>query len=93
MMKKRIEFQAGIRYRGYGYINSYGEFEFTPEQTGSRQGKRRLVKEGDHYTISETTGMRIFHITLPKEFSGVELVIQFLKVVNEIVNILRTHEF
>lgn len=92
MIKKRIELQAGIRYRGYGYINNFGEFEFTPEQTGSRQGKRRLVKEGDYYTISETTGMRIFHITLPKELSGTKLVMEFLKVVNDIISVLRNYE-
>lgn len=92
MLKKRLELQAGVKYRGYGYINTFGEFEFTPEQTGSRQGKRRMLKEGENFTISETTGMRIFHITLPKELSGINLIKEFLSVMNKIVEVLRDYE-
>ena len=92
MKKQRLDLQVGVKYRGYGYINTFGEFEFTPEQTGSRQGRRRVVKEGDCYTISETAATRIFHITLPRELKGFELIKAFMNVMNSIVNTLRDYE-
>lgn len=92
MKKKRLELQAGVKYRGYGFINDFGEFEFTPEQTGSRMGKRKLIKEGENFTISETGALRIFHLTLPKGLSGLDLIKEFLNTMNKIVEILRDYE-
>lgn len=92
MKKQRLELQQGVRYRGYGYINDFGEFEFTPEQTGSRQGRRKLIKEGDCFTISETSSVRIFHLTIPKKYSGVALIKEFLTIMNKIVCVLRDYE-
>lgn len=92
MKKQRLDLQVGVKYRGYGFINAFGEFEFTPEQTGSRQGRRRVVKEGECYSISETSATRIFHITLPKELTGFELIKAFMKVMNSIIDTLRDYE-
>lgn len=92
MKKQKLELKAGIKYRGYGFINDFGEFEFTPEQTGSRMGKRRLIKEGENFTISETSAVRIFHLTLPKSLSGLDLIKEFLNTMNKIVEILRDYE-
>lgn len=91
-MKQRLELKTGVKYRGYGYLNAFGEFEFTPEQTGSRQGRRKLVKEGDCYSIAETTNSRIVHISLPKDIKGFQLIKSFMNTVNEIVAVFRDYE-
>ena len=92
MQKKRFQLETGVKYRGYGYVNAFGEFEFTPEQTGSRLGRRRLVKEGDAYTIAETRNTRIVHITLPKGVKGLDLIKKFMEVVNTIVKVFGDYE-
>lgn len=92
MKKQRLNLEAGVKYRGYGYLNEFGEFEFTPEQTGSRQGRRKLIKEGDGYTIAETSNSRIVHITLSKEPKGFELIKSFMVIVNTIVAVFREYE-
>lgn len=60
-MKKRIDIPVGQKVRGYGILNEYGEFEFVPEQTGSRQGRQKIIKTGDNYTLSSTTNSIILH--------------------------------
>lgn len=91
-IKKKLDFQAGVKYRGYGIVNEYGEFEFIPEQTGINKGKKKIIKTGDGYTVSTTKNMLIVHITVPKENHRLRLVDQFLKRVNETLFILRDYE-
>lgn len=90
--RQKIELKPGVKYKGYGFLNPYGEFEFTPEQTGSRQGKRRLIKEGDGFTLSETNQVLIVHLTLAKEFKGLLLIKKFLSITNQIITFLRDYE-
>lgn len=90
--RKRIDLQAGVKYKGYGLVNAFGEFEFIPEQTGSRQGRRRLLTEGENFTLSETSQMLILHLSLSKEHKGLKLITQLLKIIDSIIIYLKNHE-
>lgn len=92
MKKQRIHLVPGVKYRGHGFLNDFGEFEFTPEQTGSREGQRRLIKEGDGFTISETSTKKIIHLTVPRKLAGFELIKEILNVTNKVIQIIRDYE-
>lgn len=92
MSKKKIDLQPGVKYKGYGFVNEYGEFEFTPEQTGSRKGQKRFIKTGDRYTVSETRDLVIVHISVPKVTPKLKLVKDYLEVVNQTLLIIKDYE-
>lgn len=88
---KKIEFPIGTKVRGYGVLNEYGEFDFIPEQTGARQGQVKLIKRGDDYSVSNSKHNVIVHLSFAK---GEKLVMikRFLRIVNDVTNILREYE-
>lgn len=92
MPKQRLEMTPGVKYRGYGMMNSFGEFEFTPEQTGIRKGKRRFIKQGDNFSVSETVNNVLVHMAFEKQKSKMELMKEYLKVTNSVLEVLRDYE-
>lgn len=83
----------GQKVRGYGLLNEYGEFDFIPEQTGIRQGQTKLIKGNDEYTLSETKKMVIVHIRLSKGDSKLDLLKEYLRIFNIVLEDLREYEF
>lgn len=92
MTKQRLEMTPGVKYRGYGVLNSFGEFEFIPEQTGIRRGKRRFIKQGENFSVSETVNNILIHAAFEKQKSKIELMKEYLKVMNSILEVLRDYE-
>ena len=90
---KKIEMPVGQKVRGYGLLNEYGEFDFIPEQTGIRQGQTKLIKGNDEYTLSETKKMVIVHIRLSKADSKMDLLKEYLRIFNIVLEDLREYEF
>lgn len=90
---KKIEMPIGQKVRGYGLLNEYGEFDFIPEQTGIRQGQTKLIKGNDEYTLSETKKMVIVHIRLSKADSKMDLLKEYLRIFNIVLEDLREYEF
>lgn len=68
-MKLKKDFPVGQKVKGYGLLNEYGEFEFVPEQTGSRKGQTKVIKSGEDYTLSSTKNSVIVHINIKKDRS------------------------
>lgn len=90
-MKKKVDFEVGKKVRGYGLLNEYGEFEFTPEATGSRQGQMKTIKSTDTYDLRTTRNLLIVHIRIPK-VKGFKLIQTLLTTVNELITDLRNYE-
>lgn len=90
---KKIDMPIGQKVRGYGLLNEYGEFDFIPEQTGIRQGQTKLIKGNDEYTLSETKKMVIVHIRLSKGDSKLDLLKEYLRIFNIVLEDLREYEF
>lgn len=86
-----MNLEVGKKYRGWGYLNAYGEMMFTPEQKGVNAGKSKLIKETDSYKISTSINLVQIYIKLPKK-KGNELLQEFFKNVNELIQDLRTYE-
>ena len=92
MKKQKIELEPGKRYKGYALVNEYGEFEFYPEQKGSRQGQFKTVKETESYTLRTTQNLVVVHLRLPKS-NGLTLIKHLMGVVNNLINDVKTYEF
>lgn len=91
-MKAKREMPVGQKVRGYGILNEYGEFDFIPEQTGSRKGQVRFVKETDTYTISVTKNKILIHLKMDKA-NGLALVVAFASIMDDILQTLKSYEF
>lgn len=90
--KKRKELVPGVKYRGYGYLNEFGEFEFVPENTGSRQGRKKLLKQGERFTVSTTNAHVVIHMLIGRESEKLKLAKEFMQVVNDVLVVLRDYE-
>lgn len=93
-MKTKRDMVVGQKVRGYGLLNEFGEFDFIPEQTGSRKGKIKVVKEGEGFKVSSTTNTIQVLISLEKEKSNekMELMSKFMNKVNNILLILKDYD-
>lgn len=92
MGRIKMNIPVGQKIRGYGVLNEYGEFDFIPEQTGSREGQINLLKQGDNFSVSTTKKLVIVHIRLERN-NGLALLKDYFTKVNEIMNILKNYEF
>lgn len=90
MKEKRIE--VGVKYRGYGYLNEYGQWCFTPEETGSRVGQRSLVTEGDCFTVASTKKKVLVHLTFERG-SRAEMLANLFNVMNNLISVFKNYEF
>ena len=49
-----MNLEPGVKYRGTGWINEYGEFQFTPEQKGSKPSNLKIVHQDGDFVIYES---------------------------------------
>lgn len=87
-----MKMEVGKKYRGYGFLNEYGEFDFIPEQKGANLGKKRLVKEGDGYTFYVTDAKVILHITLDRVKDKIALLRKFGAIISELFLNVKEYE-
>lgn len=91
MSRQKFDFPVGQKVRGYGLMNEYGEFDFIPEQTGSRQGMTKLIKETKNYTISTTKKKLLVYIRIEKQ-KRLQLISNLLNEVNNVIQDLKSYE-
>lgn len=89
----KMDIPVGTKVRGWGLLNEYGQFDFTPEQTGARQGTVKKVKEGENFSISETKDKVIVHYSIEKKSTKLENIFECCKIQNEIINFFKVYDF
>lgn len=87
-----VKFKQGVKYRGYGYLNEYGEFEFVPEQKGIREGRIRPFKMIDNCKLSLSDDNLLIHIKI-KRRPRLNMMQSYLQTSNFVMNIINTYEF
>ena len=92
MIKQKIEIPVGRKVRGYGLLNEYGEFEFTPEQTGIKAGAVKVVKQAENYTVSNSKNCLIVHINVRKG-EKMAMMKSLMQTVATILEVIRTYNF
>lgn len=87
-----MELQAGTKYKGYFWVNEYGEIQVQPEQTGANAGRMKIIKEGTGWTVNNTQKKVIVHISFDKQENKLENIQVFMKKVDEVINVLKEYE-
>ena len=49
-----MNLEPGVKYRGTGWLNEYGEFQFQPEQKGSKPNNLKIVCQEGDFVIYES---------------------------------------
>jgi len=62
----KMNLEPGVKYRGTGWINEYGEFQFTPEQKGTKPSNLKIVVQESNYTIYESAHLWQVKLNFPK---------------------------
>lgn len=93
---ERLRLEPGVRYPGYGWINEFGEMQFTPQQVGANKGKKRLLCEGTGYTIYLTDKLVILHMSVNREqeehTSPLKTMARMFTIFNNILEQIRNYE-
>ena len=86
--------QPGKRYRGYGMVNDYKEFIFTPEATGSQHGREKVLQtwQQNMMTLKETKNYLIVTMKETKGKQEAELIRSLMMKFNELYNFVKSHE-
>ena len=50
----KMNLEPGVKYRGTGWVNEYGEFQFQPEQKGSKPNNLKIVCQESDFVIYES---------------------------------------
>lgn len=92
MALTKRELPVGEKVRGYGLLNEYGEFEFIPEQTGTRKGKVKQVCQTDFFTLSETRQKVIIHVSFEKGVTKQANLLILAKIINQLLMTFKKYE-
>jgi hypothetical protein len=92
MGKQVKEMVQGVKYPGYGFINEFNEFQFTPSEVGSRKEVRKLLKEEKNYTVYYTKNKIIFHATVDRRLSRNERIKKVIEVMNNLIGVLQEYD-
>lgn len=93
MAKQVKQIEVGVKYKGYGFLNEYGEWTFVPEETGSRAGQKKLLSEGDGYSVYTTSKKLIVHLSVCKSGNKLEMIKAFFNMCNRLIQILKEYDF
>ena len=91
-MKQVKDMQPGVKYPGYGFINEYGEFQFTPQETGSRKEQKKLVKEDENSSVYRTAKYIILHGKIERRLPMLDRIKAVIELMNNFINTLRNYE-
>ena len=84
---------VGKKVKGYGLLNEFGEFEFTPAKVGANLGKLKTVKEDEDFSFKESINYLLVNIRIPKSKTRMSRVQAYLNIMNKVLNVISTYEF
>lgn len=93
MSKQQLDLQPGVKYPGYGILNEFGEFQFIPQETGSRKELKKCLVEENEYTVYYTKNKIILHCTMPRTLSRNERIRKVLNLLDNFIKVLQNYDF
>lgn len=91
-MKTVKEMKPGVKYKGYGFINEYNEFQFTPSEIGSRKEQKILIKEDKNSSVYRTNNYIIFHCKVERKLTRNERVREVINLMNKFITTLTDYD-
>lgn len=93
MALKKLDLAVGVKIRGYGIMNEYGEFEFTPEETGKHAGRIKLVKRDDNWSIHESERFLFFRMRIAKSGGRLKILTNLFYEMDNIIHSIKKYDF
>lgn len=66
-MKQKLTLEPGKKYKGVGFINEYGEMQFTPYQQGTRTNALKIVTECNDFSLYQSANLIQVRVTIKKD--------------------------
>lgn len=82
----------GVRYRGYGFINDFKEFQFVPEDTGSRAGREKCIYDREGLKINETKNLLVVKLNIEKADDKAKLISQVAAMFNNLTKFIQKYD-
>lgn len=79
MGRKKMKLEAGVKYKGVGWINEYGQTYFEAYQKGQKPNNMKLVKETDSFSLYESGNFLKISVKLEKKTDKFEMIQAFMK--------------
>ena len=79
MAKEKMQMEVGKRYKGYGVLNEYGEYLFTPCQKLEPSEKNmKIVRTNGSATLYESKNNFRLSVNVPKNIKGYQNRVAFM---------------
>ncbi len=91
-MKEKVEMVPGRRYRGYGFVNEFGEFCFEPEAVGSQAGRIKPVVQKDGVSLSYSTRHILLRVKLKRGLTAMTLAQELMTKFQLIIKWLKEYD-
>ena len=79
MAKEKMQMEVGKRYKGYGVLNEYGEYLFTPCQKLEPSEKNmKIVRTNGSATLYESKNNFRLSVNVPKNVQGYQNRVAFM---------------
>ena len=83
-MKIKGKMIPGKKYPGRAWLNEFKEFFFEPEQTGTRVGQIKMIKQEEGVTIKESKNLILVNFNIDKTGNRQE----YFRVLQQVYNTL-----
>lgn len=79
MGRQKMKLQEGVKYKGVGWINEYGQTFFEAYQKGQKPNNMKLVKETEVFSLYESGNFLKIAVKIEKKTDKFEMIRTFMK--------------
>lgn len=91
-MLTKKELIPGVRYRGYAYVNEYGQINFDPEETGKRAGLIKMLHTSGKYTLKLTREHLLVTMKIVRDGDFVVMTKEAYEILSDLLVKARTYD-
>jgi len=92
MAKKKITDLIGVKIRGYGILNEYGEYTFIPEEKGAHADRMKILFVQESSSVKETKKHLLISLKVAKGKKMSEVATKIYEAVNAVIIKLKEYE-
>lgn len=78
MGRKKMSLSPGVKYKGVGWINEYGQTYFEAYQKGQKPNNMKLIKETGNYSLYESGNYLKISVKIEKHSDKFEMIKTFM---------------
>lgn len=79
MGRKKMKLEPGVKYKGVGWVNEYGQITFEAYQKGRSPNNMKLIKETETYSLYESGNLLKISVKIEKTMDKFERVKTFMR--------------